>query len=106
MKSSNKAKEQQAGAAERMEGSTPTRENISQNRTLPSQDGRGVSQGLAGVRKVAREKKEIRFTTLLRHLSVDAFRASFQALKKNAAPGVDGVTWREYEDGLEARLPT
>jgi RNA-directed DNA polymerase len=59
---------------------------------------------LAGVRKVARERKRERFTTLLHHVTIERLRASFHALKKNAAPGVDGVTWREYEEGLEDRL--
>jgi hypothetical protein len=53
MKSSNKAKEQQAGAAEKMEGSTPAKENVNQTNTSLAQDGRGVSQGLIGVRKAA-----------------------------------------------------
>jgi group II intron reverse transcriptase/maturase len=59
---------------------------------------------LAGVRQVAKERKQERFTTLLHHLTLDLLRASFYALKKGAAPGVDGVRWREYEDGLEERL--
>src|SRR5450755_288111 len=104
MNPSNKATEQQAGAAEREEGRTPTKENIGQHRTPPAQDGPGVSQGLAGVRKVAKERKQERFTTLLHHLTVDLLRASFHALKKYAAPGVDGVRWQEYEEGLEDRL--
>jgi hypothetical protein len=59
-----------------------------------------VSQGLGGVRQVAREKKQERFTALLHHLTVDLLRQSYYALKRNAAPGVDGVRWSEYEDGL------
>ena len=54
MNPSNKATEQPSGAAEREEGRAPTKENIGQNRTPPAQDGSGVSQGLARVRKVAR----------------------------------------------------
>jgi group II intron reverse transcriptase/maturase len=104
VKSSNKVTEQQAGAAERAEGRTPTEENISQERTPPAQDGRGVSQGLAGVRKVARERKQERFTTLLHHVTIDLLRQSYLHLQKKAAPGVDGVTWRQYEEGLEGRL--
>jgi RNA-directed DNA polymerase len=104
VKSSNKATEQQAGAAERVEGRTPTEENISQERTPPAQDGRGVSQGLAGVRKVARERKRERFTTLLHHVTIELPRQSYLHLQKKAAPGVDGVTWRQYEVGLEGRL--
>jgi RNA-directed DNA polymerase len=63
-----------------------------------------VSQGLAGVRKAARENKEMKFTALLHHLTVDLLRESFYSLKRKAAPGVDGVTWQEYETGLEDRL--
>jgi group II intron reverse transcriptase/maturase len=101
---SNKAREQQATAAEKEEGRAPTKENIGQNHTPPTQDGRGVSQGLGGVRRVARERKQERFTTLLHHLTKDLLRASYYALKKSAAPGVDGVRWEEYEEGLEDRL--
>ena len=56
-----------------------------------------MSQGLGGVRQVAREKKQERFTALLHHLTVDLLRQSYYALKRNAAPGVDGVRWSEYE---------
>ena len=63
-----------------------------------------MSQGLAGVRQAARENKEMKFTALLHHLNVDLLRESFYSLKRKAAPGVDGVTWQEYETGLEERL--
>ncbi len=63
-----------------------------------------MSQGLSGVRRVAKEKKQERFTALLHHLTVDLLRDSFYALRRKAAPGVDGVTWKEYETGLEDRL--
>ena len=63
-----------------------------------------MSQGLNGVRQVAKARKQERFTALLHHLSVDLLRDSFYALKRQAAPGVDGVTWEEYETGLEDRL--
>jgi group II intron reverse transcriptase/maturase len=101
---SNKVEAEQAEAAERGEGRTPTEENTSQEHRPPAQDGKGVSQGLAGVRKVARERKRERFTTLLHHLTVDLLRASFRQLQRKAAPGVDGVRWEEYEEGLEERL--
>jgi len=45
-----------------------------------------------------------KFTALLHHLTVELLREGFYALKRRAAPGVDGVTWREYETGLEDRL--
>jgi RNA-directed DNA polymerase len=63
-----------------------------------------MSQGLRGVRKAATERKQDRFTALLHHLTISLLRDSFYALQRRAAPGVDGVTWREYEIGLEDRL--
>jgi RNA-directed DNA polymerase len=88
--------------AEVGEGRVQTEENIDQNHTNPTQGGaKGVSQGLAGVRQVARERKGERFTALLHHLTPELMRASFYSLKREAAAGVDGVRWREYETGLE-----
>ena len=55
------------------------------------------------MRKAARENKEMRFTALLHHLTMDLLRESFYSLKRKAAPGVDGVTWHEYESGIEDR---
>src|SRR6476646_6773797 len=91
-------------SAESGEGRPLIKENASQPNTHPTQSGERMSQGLAGVRKAAREHKEMRFTALLHHLTVDLLRESFYSLKKRAAPGVDGVTWQEYESGLEDRL--
>ncbi|MBU5639101.1 hypothetical protein KOM00_20505, partial [Geomonas sp. Red69] len=48
-------------------------------------------------------KKE-RFTALYHHLTVELLRESFSWLKRDAAPGVDGVTWEDYEQHLEANL--
>jgi RNA-directed DNA polymerase len=63
-----------------------------------------MSQGLSGVRRAVSAGKQERFTALLHHLSLNLFRDSFYALKRQASPGVDGVTWEEYETGLEDRL--
>jgi RNA-directed DNA polymerase len=63
-----------------------------------------MSQGLNGVRERARKNKAERFTALLHHVSVDLLRESYYGLKRKAAPGVDGVTWKEYETGVEDRL--
>jgi retron-type reverse transcriptase len=63
-----------------------------------------MSQGLHGVRQAAKERKQERFTALLHHLSVGLLRDSFYALQRQASPGIDGVTWQEYETGLEDRL--
>jgi len=91
-------------SAEVGEGRAQTKENIVRSHMHPTQSGKCMSQGLDGVRKVARERKQERFTALLHHLSVELLRDSFYALQRKASPGVDGVTWQEYESGLEDRL--
>ena len=55
------------------------------------------------MRQAALDRKQERFTALLDHLTVDLFRHSFFALKRKAAPDVDGVTWQEYASGLGIR---
>lgn len=90
--------------AEAGEGRPRLKENTEPSRTPPAQNGQRVSQGLNGVRQAARERRQERFTTLLHHLNVDLLKASYYALKRKAAPGVDGMTWREYANGLEDRL--
>ncbi len=91
-------------SAEVGEGRVQTGENIVPSSMHPTQSGKRMSQGLNGVRQVAKERKQERFTALLHHVTVDLLRDSFFALKRQAAPGVDGVTWQEYETGLEDRL--
>jgi group II intron reverse transcriptase/maturase len=56
------------------------------------------------VREAARKDKKVRFTALLHHVTVDLLRASYYELKKQAAPGVDGVTWQQYGTEVEAHL--
>jgi RNA-directed DNA polymerase len=62
--------------------------------------GPGVSSELDRVRQIARRDKEARFTALLHHVTVHRLMLAFDDLKKDAAPGVDGVTWRDYEQNL------
>src|ERR1700683_3098681 len=90
--------------AEVGEARAQMKENTAQSNMRPTQSGKGMSQGLDGVRKAARERRQERFTSLLHHLNVDLLRDSFYALQRKAAPGVDGVTWQEYENGIEDRL--
>jgi len=66
--------------------------------------GPGVSSALDRVRQVAQRDKEARFTALLHHVTVHRLVLAFDDLKKDAAPGVDGVTWREYEQDLMVNL--
>jgi len=63
-----------------------------------------VSPGLERVRTAAGLNKEERFTALLHHVDVDLLRQAYLWLKREAAPGVDGVTWAEYGQGLEQKL--
>ena len=91
-------------SAEGEEGRPLIKENTHQSSTHSTQSEARVSQGLAGVRKAARERKGMQFTALLHHLTVGLLRESFYALKRKAAPGVDGVTWEEYEPELEGRM--
>src|SRR6266581_5011569 len=91
-------------SAESGEGRPLIKENVRQPNTSPTQSRERVSQGLAGVRKAAGNNKEMKFTALLHHLTVELLRESFYSLKRKAAPGVDGVTWQEYEIGVEDRV--
>jgi retron-type reverse transcriptase/uncharacterized small protein (DUF1192 family) len=91
-------------SAEVGEGRAQIEENIARSHMPPTQSGKRMSQGLRGVRKAATERKQEKFTALLHHVTVDLLRDGFYALQRRAAPGVDGVTWREYETGLEDRL--
>ena len=63
-----------------------------------------MTEGLDRVRQAARQRKKERFTALLHHVNPDRLRTAFYALKRKAAPGVDGMTWTDYEAELEPRL--
>ena len=69
-------------SAESGKGRPPVKENAGQHNTYPTQSGKGVSQGLAGVRKAAKENKEMKFTALLHHLTVDLLRESFYSTEE------------------------
>ena len=63
-----------------------------------------VLTGLERVRRTAKEDKQVRFTALLHHLTVELLEDSFRNLKRKAAPGIDGQTWKQYEQNLGERL--
>ena len=63
-----------------------------------------VTQALSLTTSSKAEKKKEQFTALLHHINVDTLKTAFYALKRRAAPGVDGVTWQDYELDLELRL--
>jgi RNA-directed DNA polymerase len=91
-------------AAEPVERRAGTEGNADQQSTLRTQIRARVTQVLDRVRQAARQRKKERFTALLHHINVDSLRLAFYALKRKAAPGVDGVTWDDYEADLEPRL--
>ena len=63
-----------------------------------------MSSDLDRVRQVARKDKDVRFTALLHHVTVERLRAAYRAIRPGAAPGVDGVTWQDYGQDLEENL--
>jgi len=63
-----------------------------------------VTQALARVRKAAKQRKKAKFTALFHHLSVDLLREAFLVLKRDAGPGMEGLTWQTYAADLERKL--
>jgi RNA-directed DNA polymerase len=78
--------------------------NARQPSTLRTPSRDGVTAGLERVRTAARLKKKERFTALLHHVSIDLLRVAYSWLKRDAAAGVDGVTWEDYGSDLARRL--
>ena len=92
-------------AAEGVEGSGRTEGNSQEHNALRTQGRAGAQSALERVRKAAREDKRQRFTALLHHVyDVERLRAAFYALKREAASGIDGETWRSYRERLEDNL--
>src|ERR1035441_1345187 len=100
-KPTNKA---ERSAAEPVEPRAETKGNASQQSTGRTQSRGTVSQALERIRQRARQRKKERFTSLLHHISIDLLDEVFFELKEDAAPGVDGLTWTDYELNLEHNL--
>lgn len=90
--------------AESMEPRGEAKGNTEWLRMCRTQCRESVSQRLERVRQAARHRKKERFTALLHHIDVDLLLTAYFWLKRNAAAGVDGMTWAEYEHDLEAKL--
>ncbi len=92
--------------AEGMEGRGLAKGNLNQPnapRTLSRDDG--VRSALERVREAAERDRQVRFTALLHHVyNVEQLRVAYHALKRDAAPGIDGETWGHYGEALEERL--
>jgi len=78
--------------------------NAVQQSTRRAQDRVSVSHVLDRIRRVARQRKKEKFTALLHHINPEHLEEAFFELKENAAPGVDGLTWRAYEAGLDRNI--
>ena len=101
-KSPNKAR---TPAAEEMEGRGLAKGNLSQQNASRTPSRTDASSALERVRQAAKKDKKLRFTALLHHIyNLETLRMAYFSLKKEAAPGVDGETWRHYGEELEKNL--
>ena len=101
MKAANKGAR---APAESLEQRTPTKRNPQRTGTVRTQGRGAVTPGAERIRQFAKENPGEQLTALLHHITPEALGEAYHALKRDAAPGVDGMTWREYGDGLEERL--
>jgi len=91
--------------AEAMEGRGLAKGNLPEQNALRMQSRDSVRSALERVRQAAKKDRTRRFTALLHHVySLDTLRTAYFSLKKEAAPGVDGQTWRHYGEDLEEHL--
>src|SRR6266513_1173259 len=100
-KPTNKA---ERSAAEPVEPRVEAEGNASQQSMGRAQSRGTVSQALARIRQAARQRKKEKFTALLHHISIDQLDEAFFELKEDAAPGVDGLSWADYEQNFERNL--
>jgi RNA-directed DNA polymerase len=91
-------------SAETVEGRTSPKGNGGQTAAARTLRRDTASNGLAAVRQAARRSKTVRFTALLHHITTDLLKRSYLALARDAAPGIDGVTWQAYGESLEEKL--
>src|SRR5262245_12833693 len=93
-----------APPAEAGEGRPSVEGNTSRDAASRTQSRGLASTDLRRVREVARKDRKAKFTALLHHITIPLLLESFFALKRGAAPGVDGMTWEQYEVDLDGRL--
>ena len=91
--------------AEGMEGRGLAKGNLQQQNALRAPNREGAPSALLRVRQAAERDRKLRFTTLLHHVyDVERLRAAYLGIKRDAAAGVDGETWRHYGEALEGNL--
>ena len=97
MKSPNKTGQLEA---EGMEGRGLAKGNLRQQNAPRTPSRPGARSALERVRQAARRERKTRFTALLHHVyDLETLRTAYLGLKREAAPGVDGETWRHYGEG-------
>ena len=101
VKRANKA---ERSAAECVEGSDAKERNADLQSTVRTQSRVSVSQAQERIREAITRNEQEKLTALLHHMTIDALRAAFFTLKRDAAPGVDQVTWNAYAEDIEDRL--
>ena len=100
----NPANKGPAGPAEPGERRAGPKGNLEGQSSCRAQKRGSESQAADRVRQAAMRNPGERLVTLLHHVTVDRLRDAYLSLRKDAAAGVDGVTWERYGDGLEDRL--
>jgi len=90
--------------AELGEGSSGVGGNARMQRRVRTQSREALSQAQLRIREGVNRNRKEKLTALLHHVTVDVLRASFFALSKDAAPGIDGVTWAAYAEGVDDKL--
>lgn len=98
------ANKPESSGAEPVEPRGGVEGNAVQMRTCRTQSRESVSQRLERVRQAARQRKKEKFTALMHHVDVDLLRQAYFWLKRDAAAGVDGVTWKQYGEALDERI--
>ncbi|MCL2898030.1 hypothetical protein [Brenneria tiliae] len=90
--------------AELMEGRLPTEGNSQQCARIRTQSRENATSRLPAVRKIAKQNKKQQFTNLFHHMDESLLWQSFLQLKRQSAPGCDGVTWERYADNLHDNI--
>jgi len=91
-------------AAEAVEGRGLAKENTDRQNAPRTQSRKSAPSALERVREIARKNRDVKFTALFHHITLESLRVAFSGIKKRAAAGIDGVTWAQYQQGLEENL--
>ena len=98
------AKAKAKATADSVEGRTATKRNSTKGNTCRTQSRESVGEALGRVRQAAKQHRTMRFTALLHHVTVERLTQAYAKTRKQAKPGIDGVTWSEYGEGLEEKI--